>query len=147
QHTQPRYVHAEPRFGVELARQQQQRLVHRAHQQVEHPHRDHHGHPDQQPGDEVALEEALLHCFLPLRNQLLAAEEAVALPPDSDLDDSLVGESLEVDSLEVDSLEADSLDEDLLSEASPDFSVDFFLLPLFLKSVAYQPVPFSWKPA
>src|SRR5262249_13591828 len=97
---------------------------------------------DQQPGDEVALDEALLHCLRPLRNQLPAAVEVVAVVPDSDLDGSLG-----VGSLDADSFDVESLGVAFLPELSPHLSLDFALLPLFLKSVAYQPVPFNWNPA
>src|SRR5262245_53157495 len=56
----------------------------------------------------------------------------VSLPEAALLDDSLAAVSLAAPSL-------------------PDPSSDFFFsagfAPLFLKSVAYQPVPFNWKPA
>jgi hypothetical protein len=53
-------MHAQPAFGQQRLRQQLQGLVHRAHQQVEHPQRDHQRHPDQQAGDDVALDGGFL---------------------------------------------------------------------------------------
>src|SRR2546430_10353855 len=52
---QPRDVDAEPAFGLHRDRQQQQRLVERVEDELQHPDRDDQGDPDEQPGDEVFL--------------------------------------------------------------------------------------------
>ena len=49
----PGHVQPEPVLGAELRRQQQQRLVERIDDELQHPQRDDERDPDQQPGDEI----------------------------------------------------------------------------------------------
>src|SRR5207302_3756988 len=50
---QPRDVEADPAFGLQRDRQQQQRLVEHVENELQHPDRDDQRDPDEQPGDEV----------------------------------------------------------------------------------------------
>jgi hypothetical protein len=50
-------VHTQPFLGAQPIRHQQQRLIHGADQQVEHPQGDRQRHPNQEPGQQVAFEE------------------------------------------------------------------------------------------
>ena len=55
QHAEARDVQAEQAVGPRDFRKEQQRLVERRHQEMQHPERDAERHPDEQAGDEIAL--------------------------------------------------------------------------------------------
>ena len=61
------HVHAEPLLGLKLFGQQQQRLIHGAHEQMQHPQRDAQRDPDQQPCDEIFFQ---LHPLTSTRDAL-----------------------------------------------------------------------------
>src|SRR6266850_5080622 len=133
---------AEPVLGLERLRHEQQRRIQRVEDDLQHPQRDDQRDPDQQPGDQVLPQrsgnEVLFHGFCnekartragPVRSRKVdAAAQAAAL-------DSVLVSGF-----------ASGLDSVLLSVLVSAFlSADFFAPPL--KSVAYHPVPLSWKPA
>src|SRR6267142_2202916 len=113
---------AEPVLGLERLRQEQQRRIQRVEDDLQHPQRDDQRDPDQQPGDQVPPQrsgnEVLFHGFCNEKARTRAGP---------------------VRSRKVDAAaQAAAL-------VSAFLSADFFAPPL--KSVAYQPVPLSWKPA
>ncbi len=59
QYAKPRNVEAQQRVGTRPLGNQQQRLVQRRHEEVQHPDRDAERHPDQQAGDQVASHDGM----------------------------------------------------------------------------------------
>ena len=52
---EPGNVKADQRFRAQRFRHEQQRLVERGHEKIDHPDRDAERHPDEQAGDQIAL--------------------------------------------------------------------------------------------
>src|SRR5690606_7916926 len=97
-------------------------------QQAQHPDGDDQGNPDQQPGDEVLLDDA--HAHRPVAYQAEAAGAGV----------DAAGAALSL------LAGASALAAPLSAVALPDLAAPWPPEPL-RKSVTYQPEPLSWKPA
>jgi hypothetical protein len=131
---EPGDVEAEERVAAQLLGQEQQRLVHHVDQELEDPKSDAERDPDEQPGDEVTPEG---------RHHGVAG---LALPSGFAAGSALVSEDLVSEDLVSEDLESEALAPESPLGASSALAAGFFD-PEFLKSVAYQPLPFSWKPA
>ena len=135
------HVHAEPVLGAELQRQQQQHLVERIDDQLQHPERDDERDPDQQAGDEV-----FLHVLETKKPGKSAGPECWPFRINSwcwPASSSPAWLRSSFRSWFRSSLRPSA--SAFASGLASAFASAF--LPLLLKSVAYQPEPFSWKPA
>src|SRR5262249_51744280 len=128
---EPWDVHAEPVLGPEHLRQKQQRAVEKIEDDLQHPEGDDQRDPDQQAGDEV-----LFHVIETKKpGSRRAGQDRCAIQ-------SVVAGA--------DFFFASGFASVLASVFASPFRSAFLstgLLPALLKSVAYQPLPFSWKPA
>ena len=138
--------------GCRLSGKQQQRLVERRHQRNQHPDGDAERHPDEQSGDEIALHgcawRSVARTYEPARRSQRRRRAATSSPTSSrtwlGLDSDFGSDLASVFGFGLDLPSAGP--SDVASGRCRDPWLAG-LLPEPLKSVAYQPLPFSWKPA
>src|SRR5205823_3364829 len=129
-------VETEQRTRSEVFRKDEQDLIERRQQEVQDPDRDAERHPHQQPGDQITSH----RCARQSKSRAFQWQPQF-VPQEGDAAASLFVSDLLSDA------PAPSLLASVGFSALPLTSFFAAGLLLFLKSVAYQPEPLSWKPA